>query len=183
MNKIAKLVYLTLYKLHLVDSVKIAKKIGVSCGAGCRFLDNPFAIFGSEPYLIKTGNNVELTNGTRIVTHDGGLWVLRNHDNWFKNSDFFAPVKIGDNVFVGINSIIMPGVTIGNDVIIGAGSVVTKDIPDGTVACGVPARVVKTLEEYKERKKTSIVNTKGLSFDEKRKALQKLYPEWFGEMK
>ncbi len=97
MNKVTKLFYLILYKLRVFNAVKLAKKLGVTCGKGCKFLDNPFKIFGSEPYLVKIGDNVELTNGTRIVTHDGGLWVLRNLFNEFKSADLFAPVNIGDN--------------------------------------------------------------------------------------
>ncbi len=54
-----------------------------------------------------------------------------------------APVRIGNNVWIGGGAIIMPGVTIGNNVVIGAGSVVTKDIPDNTIAYGNPCRVVR----------------------------------------
>ncbi len=59
-------------------------------------------------------------------------------------------VKIGNNVFIGAGSVVLPNVTIGNDVIIGAGSIVTKDIPSNSVAVGNPARVIKTFEEYFE---------------------------------
>lgn len=54
-----------------------------------------------------------------------------------------APVHIGDNVWIGGGVVILPGVHIGNNVVIGAGSVVTKDIPDNTVACGNPCRVIR----------------------------------------
>lgn len=54
-----------------------------------------------------------------------------------------APVTIGNNVWIGGGAIIMPGVTIGDNVVIGAGSVVTKDIPDNTIACGNPCRVMR----------------------------------------
>lgn len=62
-------------------------------------------------------------------------------------------ITIGDNVFIGTESVVLPGVTIGSNVIIGANSTVTHDIPDGMVAAGTPARVICTLEEYlnKER--------------------------------
>lgn len=56
-----------------------------------------------------------------------------------------SPVVIGDNVWIGGNSIILPGVTIGNNVTIGAGSVVTKDIPDDTLAVGNPCKVIKKI--------------------------------------
>jgi maltose O-acetyltransferase len=56
-----------------------------------------------------------------------------------------SPVNIGDNVWIGGNSVILPGVTIGNNVTIGAGSVVTKDIPDNTLAFGNPCTIIKTI--------------------------------------
>ena len=54
-----------------------------------------------------------------------------------------APVTIGDNVWIGGNTVILPGVTIGNNVVIGAGSVVTKDIPDNVIAYGNPCRIIR----------------------------------------
>ena len=74
-----------------------------------------------------------------------------------KNTNFQerkAPISIGNNVFVGANSIILYDVNIGNNVIIGAGSFVNKDIPDGTVAAGVPCRVIGRFEDYKEKIQT-----------------------------
>lgn len=58
-----------------------------------------------------------------------------------------SPVHIGDNVWIGAKAVILPGVTIGNNVVIGAGSVVTKDVPDGMVAAGNPAKVIKSVWE------------------------------------
>ena len=55
-------------------------------------------------------------------------------------------IRIGNDVWVGANVTILPGVTIGDNVVIGAGAVVTKDIPDNSLALGVPARVVKEIE-------------------------------------
>ncbi len=67
-------------------------------------------------------------------------------------------VTIGDNVWIGGNACIMPGVTIGNNVVIGAGSVVTKDIPDNVIAAGNPCKIIRTVTEedrdyyYRDRK-------------------------------
>lgn len=61
--------------------------------------------------------------------------------------EFAKPITIGDNVWVGANVAICPGVTIGSDVVIGAGSVVTKDIPDHVVAVGNPCRVLRSITE------------------------------------
>ena len=60
---------------------------------------------------------------------------------------FAMPVVIGNNVWIGANTVVMPGVTIGDNTVIGAGSVVTKDIPSGVVACGNPCRVMRAVGE------------------------------------
>ena len=60
-------------------------------------------------------------------------------------------INIGDNVFIGSNSTILYDVTIGDNVIIGAGSLVNKDIPNGSVAAGVPARVIGSFDEYRTK--------------------------------
>ncbi len=102
--------------------------------------------FWQRTYLISIGDHVTITNGVSFITHDGGVWVLREE---FPDIDFVRPIIIHRNCFIGMNAIILPGVTIGPNSIVGAGSVVTKDIPPNSVAAGVPARVIKTLEEYK----------------------------------
>lgn len=65
----------------------------------------------------------------------------------------------------------MPGVTIGNNVIICAGAIVTKDIPDNSVAVGIPTKPIVTIEEYVEKNKETFVYTKNLSYEEKKKVL------------
>ena len=65
-------------------------------------------------------------------------------------------VSIGDNVFIGAESVILPNVKIGSNVIVGANSTVTKDIPDGVVVAGSPARVICTLDEYLQRHKATM---------------------------
>lgn len=57
------------------------------------------------------------------------------------------PVTIGDNVWIGGNTVINPGVTIGSNVVIGSGAVVTKDIPDGVIAAGNPCKVIRPITE------------------------------------
>lgn len=62
----------------------------------------------------------------------------------------YDEIVVGDRVFIGMGSTILPGVTIGSDVVIGAGSVVTRDVPPGMVAAGVPCRPIRPLAEYEE---------------------------------
>ena len=61
--------------------------------------------------------------------------------------EYGKPVRIGNNVWIGGNSVIAPGVTIGDNVVVGAGSVVTKDVPDNVVVVGNPARILKKINE------------------------------------
>lgn len=108
------------------------------------------AEWSTEPWIITIGSNVHITDGVRFITHDGGTLLYRNQ---VPDLEITKPIVVGNNVYIGTNAIILPGVTIGNNVVIGAGAVVTKDIPDNSVAVGVPARVIKTADEYLEKLK------------------------------
>lgn len=69
----------------------------------------------------------------------------------------------------------MPNVEIGSNVIVGAGAVVTHNIPDNTVVAGVPARVIRTIDEYYKKNSERIVNTKGLSCKEKKVFIERIF--------
>lgn len=149
------------------NSKKRAKYLSkyINMGKNCEVYSN--VNFGSEPYLISIGNNVKITNNVQFCTHDGGMHVLRNLEIE-PNADYFGKIKIGDNVFVGWNSIIMPNVTIGNNIVIGAGSIVTRDIEDNTVVAGIPAKKICSIEEYYKKHKESIDITKNMDANEKK---------------
>ena len=157
------------------DPVGYARSLGAKVGHGCRFLNCRDATWGSEPYLVRVGDHVTITSGVRLVTHDGGVWVFRDKH---PDIDLFGPITLGDNVFVGLNAIIMPGVTIGDNCVIGAGAVVTRDIPSGSVAAGVPARVIRTVEEYWERVEGRALHIKSLPTAQKRAILEDHFREW-----
>lgn len=160
------------YKRTFWDFEKYARFQGVKIGKNC---DIQKVSFGSEPYLIEVGNHVQITNGTKIFTHGGG-WVFRDQ---YPKLDYFGKVIIKNNVYIGNNTMIMPGVTIGNDVIIGAGSVVTKSIPDGKIAAGNPARIVGETKDFVEKIKQYDVGSKGMSYEEKKKYLLSLTDDKF----
>lgn len=103
--------------------------------------------WGSEPWLVTLGDHVYLTTRVQLITHDGGTWVLLD-DPIYADVIKYGEIVIGDNVFVGLGSTIMPGVHIGDNCVIGAMSLVTKDVPSNTVAAGNPARVLCTYDEY-----------------------------------
>lgn len=149
-------------KLHrAVSPVGYALHLGVRVGKDCRLLD---VSFGSEPYLVELGDHVSITK-TQFITHDGGVWVFRDKH---PDIDFVAPIKVGNNVFIGTGAIILPGVTIGNNVVIGAGAVVARDIPSNCVAAGVPAKPIKSLDEYYQSVSPRIFSTKGMVPKEKK---------------
>ena len=102
-------------------------------------------ILGSEPFLIKIGNDVTIANNVHLITHDGGVWLFRKT---YPNINRYGKISIGNNVFIGANCIVLPNISIGNNVIVGAGSVVTKSIPDNSVVAGNPARHIKSTDEY-----------------------------------
>lgn len=93
--------------------------------------------------------------------------------------DVFGKVSIGDYVYIGSGSLIMPGVTIGDNVLIAAGSVVTKSVPSGVVVAGNPARIISSIEEYYERNKSYNLGTKGLNSKLKKKALMEADEQMF----
>lgn len=124
--------------------------------------------------MVQLGDDVKISLDVQFVTHDGGMHVFRNLDLSPK-ADKFGRIIVGNNVFIGMRTIIMPNVKIGDNVVIGAGSVVTRDIPSNSVACGVPAKVISTIEEYYEKNKGVIDETYGLSANKKREYLKKKY--------
>ena len=132
-----------------INPVKYYRSIGVQIGEGTKIYSKETDMFSSEPWVVKIGKNCHITGGVKFLTHDGGTLILTPEEG--RDFVLVGDITVGDNVYIGLRTMIMPGVTIGDDVIIGAGSIVTKDIPSGSVAVGVPARVVSTREKYVEK--------------------------------
>ncbi len=110
--------------------------VGKNCfiNYNCTILDNG---------IVTMGDNCMLAPNVSIYTAGHTLYpTLRN-----MGYEYGIPVTIGDNVLIGGNTVILPGVSIGSNVVIGAGSVVTKDIPDWSLAAGNPCRVVRPITE------------------------------------
>lgn len=91
---------------------------------------------------VKFGDNVFIAPNCGFYTASHPLdFKLRN-----KGLEYAKPIKVGNNVWIGGNVVVLGGVTIGDNVVIGAGSVVTKDIPDNTLAYGVPAKKIRNIQ-------------------------------------
>ena len=153
-NKIIVAIFKKLYMFCRCRSnagkIRYLRQCGAKIGEGCYIAS--ISMLGSEPYLVEIGDGTCITGfSTKILTHDGSASRLSYMGLTPNKYDYFGKVKIGKNCFIGFNSIIMKNVCIGDNCIIGAGSVVTKSIPANSVACGVPARVICTVEEYFEK--------------------------------
>lgn len=147
------------------------RKVGVNVGVENR-IPCRHGMFGTEPYLVTIGNNCLFSSEVQFLTHDGSLHIFRKE---IPDAFIYKPVIIGDNVFLGYRVTIMPGVTIGNNVAIGAGSIVNKDIPDNSIAAGVPAKVLRTYDEYKEKMLPQLDRINGLNPSQKKAYLIKKY--------
>lgn len=159
MNKLIRkiLEYLRGEPQHLEKLLKRGLKVGKNFNRMGGVIIDP-----SHCYHITIGDNVTLAPRVHILAHDASTFI-------FFGKTRAANVTIGNNVFVGAGTIILPGVHIGNRVIIAAGSVVTKNIPDNSVAVGNPAKVICSLDTYLEKEKKRIFpdNTfKGLDWEQ-----------------
>ena len=114
-------------------NIHIGKNVFINMG--CKFQDQG-GIFIGDGALI--GHNVVLASLNHAASpKDRGSMIP-------------APIRIGKNVWVGANAVILPGVTIGDGAIVAAGAVVNRDVPENTVVGGVPAKVIRTIHEEEQ---------------------------------
>lgn len=93
------------------------------------------------PQMIEIGDDFISAPGSKILAHDASTYIfVRKHR--------IEKTILGNRVFLGANAIVMPGVTIGDDVIVGAGAIVTKNVPNGVIVVGNPAKVISTVKDY-----------------------------------
>lgn len=109
-----------------------------------------------KPHLVSIGSYCKITTGVIILAHDYSISVARRVFGKFIGGT--VPTKIGDNCFLGMNSIILAGTIIGNNCIVGAGSVVGGEYPDNVVIAGNPGKVICTLDEYYQKRKNRWVD-------------------------
>lgn len=149
-----------------------AARSGMKFGKNCHF---DLKHLGSEPYLISVGDNFKTSYNVHFVTHDGAVHVLRNLYPECADIDYFRPISIGNNVFIGANTTILAGTVIGDNVIVGAGSLVRGTLESNSVYAGVPIKRISSIGEYKDKNQPYFVHTKGLMPEEKRHFLNQLF--------
>lgn len=120
-----------------------------SMGENCFY--QPYNLPADAKY-IRLGNNVVVASNVNFICHD----VIHNMLNHTPNSQggticvYWGTIDIKDNVFIGSNTTILTNVTIGSNVVIAAGSLVNKDVPDGKIVGGVPAKVIGNVSDLAE---------------------------------
>lgn len=148
--------------------IRMLRSDGVTIGKDC-LVHTPY--FSTEPYLIQIGDHVAISSGTEFITHDASGWLFPDHPNL----GLFGSITVGNNTYIGVKCMILPGTTIGSNCVIGAGSLVRGVFPDDSVVMGNPARVIMKTPLLKQM----LVNSKGrldthlLSSKEKKRVLRR----------
>ena len=124
---------------------------GAKIGERVRIFDpHSTTIDLTRPWMVNIGNDVQITAGVTILTHGYDWSVLKGlYGNVLGSC---GEVVIGDNCFVGMHTTILKGVHIGKNCIIGANSLVNRDIPEGWVAAGNPARLIMPVTDYLQKR-------------------------------
>lgn len=141
MNYLKELVYRIRGEYTTEKLIKMGMKVGKSFKRLNGVILDP-----SHCWLIEIGDDVTIAPRVHILCHDASTKTFLDYTK-------IGRVTIGNKVFVGAESVILPGVTIGNNVVIGANSTVTHNIPDNSVAVGSPAKVICSLGDYLEKEK------------------------------
>ena len=131
--------------LAVRNPAKYARSLGVTVGDNNRFNDVPD--FGTEPWLISIGDRTVLCSKIVFITHDGSIYAMKHLTKEYPKLCKFGKIEIGNECFIGKSATILPNVKIGNNCIVAANSVVSKDVPDGMVVGGCPAKPICTIEE------------------------------------
>lgn len=141
MNIVKEFVYRLRGEYTTEKLIKMGMKVGINFGRLNGVILDP-----SHCWLIEIGDNVTLAPRVHILCHDASTKYALGYTK-------IGRVTIGNNVFIGAESVVMPGVTIGNNVIVGANSTVTHDIEENSVVVGTPARYICSYDEYIEKEK------------------------------
>lgn len=154
------------YKFNDEKYIRHLRDIGMSVGEDVSIY-TPMKTLIDEcyPWMIQIGNHVRIAEGVKILAHDYSWSVLKRHYNG-EILGASGKVHIGNNVFIGMNAIILRGVEIGDNVVIGAGSVVTKNCEPNGVYAGNPAvRVCEIDAFYHKRKDAQLQEARELAVE------------------
>ena len=161
-----KLLYAQLYP------VEYAKSLGVKMKGKVTIYGSSYKMFSSESFLVTLGDNVFISLDAKFICHDGSVLPFRKD---IPDLDITKRINVGNNVFIGLGALILPGVTIGNNCVIGAYSVVTKDVPNETIVGGNPAKIIKKTDEYLAKAKRDSLHIGHLTGKEKETVYKNIF--------
>lgn len=138
------------YLLTKEEQLSFFKKHGMIIGDGCDIQNPYYSLFGSEYNHIQIGNHVTLNSSAKLITHDGSTRVLFGKTSRLLPS-VVGKIVVGDNVFIGAQALLLPGVKIGSNSIIAAGAVMTGEYSPNSVLGGNPAKYICSIEDYQTR--------------------------------
>lgn len=144
-NLIKEIVYRLRSEYTTEKLISMGMKVGKNFGRLNGVILDP-----SHCWLIEIGDDVTMAPRVHILCHDASTKAFLNYTK-------IGKVRIGNRVFIGAESVVLPNVTIGNDVIIGANSTITKSIPDNCVVAGSPARIIGKTDEYIKQQKQNML--------------------------
>ncbi len=135
-----------------------------SMGENCSIQTN---VHIADPSYVRMGNNVRLS-GCTLFGHDGSINMINRA--YGLKLDRVGKIELLDNVYVGHQAIILPGVTVGPNAIVASGAVVSKDVPENVVYGGIPAKRICSLDEHVERLKKQAADLPWMHLIEERNA-------------
>lgn len=161
------------------------RKLGMSIGENSHIFSR---LVSSEPFLISIGNNVTISVNVSLLTHDASIGPIVGRNVF---SDIVGPISIGNNCFIGANTIILPGVTIPDNSIVAAGSVVTKTITspsksadnikknnDGIIIGGNPAAYICETKDFVNKRQSNFLKLHGLSISNRKDIILRNRNKW-----
>lgn len=185
MNRIKYYIYWILSKfLGNKMLTKYYRSLGMTIGNGTHIFSK---IVSSEPFFISIGDNVTISTGVTFLTHDASIGAVAGRNVY---SDLVGPINVGDNCFIGANSIILPGVTIPSKSIVAAGSVVTKTISkpnmgdgnnDGIIIGGNPAKYICDTKDFIEKRNMNFLKLHGLPLSARKSEILNNKERWINK--
>jgi len=152
--------------------IQYYRKLGMTIGEDTHIFSR---LISSEPFLISIGKNVTISTGVSLLTHDASVGAIVGRHVY---SDIVGPITIGNNCFIGANSIILPGVRIPDNSIVAAGSVVTKTVvnhltnnapqDEGIIIGGNPAVYICKTNDFLKKRKNNFLKLHGLSLTDRK---------------
>lgn len=122
----------------------LMRQMGCKVGKEC-FIGDYIRIDSGHADMITLEDHVSIASGSRLLCHQRDFRDYRVGDDYLNLGYIVKPIVLKKGCLIGMESLVMPGVTVGEGAIVGAGSIVTKDIPAWTIAAGRPAKVLKEI--------------------------------------